>query len=220
MAKLKGISENLNAFLDTLAYAEGTSTHPLTVNDGYDVIVTGVGGALEVFTDYSQHPFANGRKPKQINNSGLYSSASGRYQHMRIHWPHYKALLKLPDFSPESQDLWAIQLIRERKALALIEAGKFDEAIEAVASLWASLPGAGHKQPERSLKSLRNYFVSKGGKLWESNGSLPQSPVSLPQSSEHGLQQSESVNQNKKLNVQPTMLTGLWNLITKLLKRN
>ena len=60
------MNQNRRAFLDTLAFSEGTSNHPLTVNDGYDVIVTGVDGP-EVFTDYSAHPFANGRKPKQIN---------------------------------------------------------------------------------------------------------------------------------------------------------
>ena len=49
----------LKAFLDLIAYSEGTSTSSVTKNDGYDVIVTGVDGP-SIFTDYSDHPFANG----------------------------------------------------------------------------------------------------------------------------------------------------------------
>lgn len=172
------IHPNLNAMLDTIAYAEGTSTHGLTKNDGYDVIVTGVDGK-EIFTDYSQHPFV-GRKSKLINpKNSLYSNAAGRYQHMLLHWNHYKKLLNLPDFSPASQDTWAIHLIKERRALELISKGHFDEAIAQISNLWASLPGANYPgQKMRDLKTLRDYYVSKGGKLWESK---LLSAVSLPQ---------------------------------------
>ncbi|MBM0917129.1 lysozyme, partial [Escherichia coli] len=40
---MAGIKTHPNdaAFLDTLAVSEGTETHPLTKNNGYDVIVTG-----------------------------------------------------------------------------------------------------------------------------------------------------------------------------------
>lgn len=160
---------NRKAFLDTLAYSEGTRTgqHPLTKHDGYDVIVTGVDEqgkrTYEVFTDFSRHPFADGRPPKRINSKGLYSSAAGRYQHMRVHWPHYRDQLQLPDFGPDSQDKWAIQLIRERGALPLIDGGNFAEAIRAVRSLWASLPGAGHNQHENDLDKLAHAYEQAGG---------------------------------------------------------
>ena len=165
------MSQNRRAFLDMLAVSEGTSTnraltdkpHPLSVNDGYDVIVSGVNGP-EVFTDYRQHPFV-GRVPKQVNTRGLYSTASGRYQHMRVHWPHYKALLNLAGFGPISQDLWAIQLIRERGALQLIDAGQFDLAVARVRNLWASLPGAGYGQPEHGIAKLRTAYLNAGGTL-------------------------------------------------------
>lgn len=157
------MNQNRKAFLDMLAVSEGTSTSPITQNDGYDVIVTGVDGP-EIFTDYSQHPFV-GRKPKKINNSGLYSTASGRYQHMLVHWPHYKLQLSLPDFGPASQDRWAIQLIRERSALPLIDGGRFDEAVSRVRNLWASLPGAGYGQHENKIDKLRAAYVAAGGTL-------------------------------------------------------
>ncbi|SDH57009.1 MULTISPECIES: glycoside hydrolase family protein [unclassified Duganella] len=159
-------SKNLAAVLDVISWAEGTSTSAATRNNGYDVIVTGVDGILETFSDYSAHPFANGRKSKVINRKGLTSNASGRYQHMLRDWQHYRALLSLPDFGPDSQDKWAIQLIRERRALPLIEAGNFAGAIAAISNLWASLPGANYEgQPMRKLDQLARIYTAAGGRL-------------------------------------------------------
>lgn len=156
---------NRAAFLAMLAYAEGTSTHPTTRHNGYDVVVTGMDGKPETFLDFSTHPFANGRPAKQINSNGLYSTASGRYQFLVRHWKHYKAQLHLQDFGPDSQDLWALQLIRERQALPLIDGGNLREAINAVRTLWASLPGSGHGQPERSFNRLETVYLGAGGQL-------------------------------------------------------
>lgn len=157
------LHKNVQAFLDMLAFSEGTSTSPATQNVGYDVIVTGIDGKPEVFKDYSDHPFARGRKPKQINSKGLYSTASGRYQHMLRDWAHYKAQLGLKDFGPAAQDAWAVQLIRERRALPLIEAGRIAEAIALVSNLWASLPGAGYGQPEHAMNKLLDAYRRAGG---------------------------------------------------------
>ncbi|MBA0420344.1 lysozyme [Stenotrophomonas maltophilia] len=154
---------NVVAFLDMLAWSEGTSTSPATKNQGYDVIVTGADRVPETFTDYSVHPFSRGRKSKTINRKGLTSNASGRYQFMLKDYAHYRALLKLPDFGPLSQDLWAIQLIRERRALPLIQAGRIPEAIKAVSNIWASLPGAGYGQHEQQLSDLLAVYRKAGG---------------------------------------------------------
>lgn len=160
-----GATGNRQAFLDMLAFSEGTSTSLATRNNGYDVIVTGIDGVPEVFTDYSTHPFAGGRRSKVVNPKGLTSNAAGRYQFMLKDWAHYKAQLNLADFGPASQDLWALQLIRERGALALIDAGQFGQAVARVRNLWASLPGAGYGQPERSLGVLRGVYLRAGGAL-------------------------------------------------------
>ncbi|MGK0740044.1 glycoside hydrolase family 24 protein [Yokenella regensburgei] len=159
------ISKNLRAFLDTLAWSEGTSTSPATKCNGYDVIVTGVDGKPEIFTDFSDHPFNKGRPSKQINSKGLTSNASGRYQFMLKDWAHYKAQLGLPDFGPESQDKWAIQLIKERKALPDIEAGNITTAISKCRNIWASLPGAGYGQPEHSMEKLLARYKAAGGSV-------------------------------------------------------
>ncbi|MBP2844076.1 MULTISPECIES: glycoside hydrolase family 104 protein [Dickeya] len=156
---------NLLAFLDMLAFSEGTANHPLTRNRGYDVIVTGSDGKPEIFTDYRDHPFANGRPAKVFNRQGQRSTAAGRYQQLYRYWPTYKKLLRLPDFSPTSQDTLAIQLIRERRALDDVLAGRITSAITACNNIWASLPGAGYGQREHALDRLLAVYQQSGGKL-------------------------------------------------------
>ena len=155
--------QNVAAFLDMLAWSEGTSTSPATVCDGYDVIVTGIDKRPEVFTDFSVHPFSRGRPSKVINSKGLTSNAAGRYQHMLKDYPHYRDLLKLPDFGPASQDKWAVQLIRERGALGDIQAGRLAAAVSKCRNIWASLPGAGYNQPEHRFDALRAQYLLHGG---------------------------------------------------------
>lgn len=166
------MNANRKAFLDMIAFSEGTreGQHPLTVRDGYDVIVTGTDGP-EVFSNFVAHPFApeypgNGgykRPSRQINRKGLTSNAAGRYQFMLVHWQHYKKALGLPDFGPDSQDKWALQLIRERGALPLIDGGNFALAVERCRNLWASLPGAGYGQHENKLEKLQTAYLAAGG---------------------------------------------------------
>ena len=144
---------NTAAFLDLLAYAEGTKG---LGDDGYDKLVNPAG----FFTDYRIHP-----NVKVQVNPRLVSTAAGRYQHLSKHWPHYRDQLGLPDFGPLSQDKWAIQLIRERRALPDVEAGRIPQAIAKCANLWASLPGAGYGQREHKLADLLAKFTEFGGVL-------------------------------------------------------
>lgn len=143
----------MRAFLSTIAYSEGTDNgRQQTANHGYDVIV---GGSL--FTDYSDHP----RKLVRLKSLGISSTAAGRYQVLKRYYDHYKAQLKLPDFSPASQDRIAIQLIRECGAFADIEEGRIETALTKCRSRWASLPGAGYGQHEYTTEALLNVFKSK-----------------------------------------------------------
>ena len=160
------MNQNRKAFLDMLSVSEGTSTSPATKNNGYDVIVTGVDGKPEVFTNYSNHPFDLGRPSKVINSKGLTSNASGRYQFMLRDWHHYRDQLNLLNFGPDSQDLWAIQLIRERGALPLIDAGNFSMAVARCSNLWASLPGANYPgQRMHTIERLQVAYTVAGGEL-------------------------------------------------------
>ena len=153
-------SINEKAFLDMLAYAEGTSTSKYTKNNGYDVIVGGI-DSPNTFASYADHPMIL----VTVNRKGLKSTAAGRYQQMKKDWLHYKALLKLPDFSPISQDLLALQHIRECRALPDVHAGRIETAIKKCRNIWASLPGAGYGQREHRLEDLIKQFRLAGGVL-------------------------------------------------------
>lgn len=147
-----------------LAISEGTSNNPATKDRGYDVIVTGADGKPEIMSSYGTHPFAGGREPKLISaKTGLRSTASGRYQFLVRDWGFYRLKLNLPDFGPESQDKWATQLIKERRALDDVETGHLIRAVGKVCNIWASLPGAGYGQPEHRIEALSETYERLGG---------------------------------------------------------
>lgn len=147
--------QNVLAFLDMIAYAEGTDNgRQKTNHHGYDVVV---GGGL--FTDFSDHP----RKLVKIKSLGVSSTAAGRYQLLSRYWDAYRDYLKLPDFGPVSQDKVAIQQIRECKAIELIQEGKFAEAVWRCRRIWASMPSSGWNQHEHDLVTLEDAFREAGG---------------------------------------------------------
>ena len=145
------MDKSVKSFLDLIAWSEGTSTSHLTKNNGYDVIVTGIHGPA-IFTDYSDHPFAKGGGVEF--RPGQFSTASGRYQVLAKYFEVYKKQLNLSDFSPSSQDSVAIQQIKEKKALAMIENGNISDAIHACASIWASFPGNSYGQGGHNINDL------------------------------------------------------------------
>lgn len=152
------ISPALQKFLDLIAFSERTSTSHLTINNGYDVIVTGVDGP-EIFTDYAFHPFASGRPAKLIRaNPPLRSTASGRYQLLIRWWIRYKVNLNLPDFSPTSQDAVALQQLKEQGAVDLILAGDIEGAIKSCSNIWASFPGNNYGQNAHSIGTLLDKY--------------------------------------------------------------
>lgn len=155
---MTAISKNLRAFLDMLAWSEGTSNSRYTKNDGYDVIVGGI-DSPNTFSSYVDHPGVL----VTVNRNGLKSTAAGRYQLLHRYWKIYKDQLGLKDFSPASQDAVAIQQIKERRALADIEAGRIESAIEKCKNIWASLPGAGYGQKEHGVAPLVAKYKADGG---------------------------------------------------------
>lgn len=148
---------NVLAFLDMIAWSEGTdNSRQPTMDHGYDVLV---GGGL--FRGYLDHP----RQSIYLPKLGIRSTAAGRYQILSRYYDHYKAQLKLPDFSPSSQDRIALQLIRECRALDDIKAGRIEQAARKCRSRWASLPGAGYGQHEQKLDDLLAQYLASGGRL-------------------------------------------------------
>lgn len=149
------MTPNLLAFLDMTAFSEiGPALLALSDN-GYNVLVGSTAEKPLLFHDYSTHP--------QIRNVAMNSDAAGRYQFMGRYWSHYKLQLSLPDFGPQSQDRWAVQLIKECHALDDIELGHFARAVAKCSSRWASFPGAGYGQPEHRLDTLEAAYERAGG---------------------------------------------------------
>ncbi|MGK9234795.1 glycoside hydrolase family 104 protein [Inquilinus limosus] len=148
-------SSNVAAFLDMLAYSEGTSTIAGS-DDGYNVLV---GGTL--FDSYAEHPRVFVKLPRYK----ITSSAAGRYQFLARTWDELAARLRLRDFAPEAQDRAAVELIRGRRALDLVRTGRIAEAIDRCRTIWASLPGAGYGQREHKLERLLDAYVRAGGSL-------------------------------------------------------
>lgn len=135
MARI-AIVASVAAFLDLIALSEGTSKAPNTHNDGYDIIVNGIDGEHN-FSDYSAHPFAAGRPPIQVNHNtppGL-STASGRYQIILPTWRNIAAARGLGTFSPQNQDLAAMELLAQCAALNFITHGQIIERSERRARL-------------------------------------------------------------------------------------
>ena len=151
------INNQRKAFLDMLAWSEGTDNgRQKTRNHGYDVIVGG-----ELFTDYSDHPQTCHAKPKtQINRRRT-------LQLLSRWWDAYRKQLGLKDFSPKSQDAVALQQIKERGALPMIDRGDIRQAIDRCSNIWASLPGAGYGQFEHKADSLIAKFKEAGGTVRE-----------------------------------------------------
>ncbi|WP_313425975.1 glycoside hydrolase family 24 protein [Stenotrophomonas rhizophila] len=148
---------NVVAFLDMLAWSEGTDNGKQATRDhGYDVIVGG-----QLFAGYADHP----RVLVDLPKLKIQSTAAGRYQLLRRYYDAYRKTLGLKDFSPLSQDLIGLQQIRERRALPLIQAGKIPEAIKAVRNIWASLPAAGYGQHEHKLADLLAMYRKAGGEV-------------------------------------------------------
>ena len=140
------------AFLDMLAHAEGTRRFGR--EDGYDVMVGG-----KTFDSYHDHP----RQSVWLPAYGIRSTAAGRYQFLVGTWDDLVARFGLTDFSPVNQDLGAVHLIRQCKALTLIHDGRIREAIHACRRIWASLPGAGYGQRELATAELLQVYHDAGG---------------------------------------------------------
>lgn len=153
-AKTAG-GHNVLAFLDMIAVSEGVAGRG---DDGYNLLV-GYGK----FQDYSHHPNQLVTLFVKATGKSFNSTAAGRYQILYRTWVQLMARHHYLDFSPVSQDMAAIQLIRDAGAFADVEAGHFASAVVKCKRIWASLPGAGYGQHENQLATLEEVYKRAGG---------------------------------------------------------
>jgi putative chitinase len=137
------LNPNRKAMLDAIAFAEGTNKYP---NSGYNTMFTG-----KQFSGYEKHP-------RQIQRSGRHASdAAGRYQFLSTTWNG----LGLSDFTPKNQDVGAVKLLQRRNALSYVDNGDWPKAFTKARQEWASFPGAGYGQPEKSMDALVSYVKNR-----------------------------------------------------------
>ena len=140
-------SRNVQAMLRVIRTGEGTAGP-----DGYRTMFGG-----STFSSYADHPrVANKRW-------GLTSTAAGAYQALSSSWDETARIMGLKDFSPESQDLFALGRIAARRALDDVKAGRFEAAIRKLNREWASLPESPYGQNGISWDTARAVFASAGG---------------------------------------------------------
>lgn len=144
-----------------IAAAEGTTKF------GYHTLV----GNTKI-ADLSKHP----NKVVRLSAT-LSSTAAGRYQFLFRTWKPIALALDLPDFGPRSQDLACVELLRECGALPIIldDGQPITQAIHAARKIWASFPGAGYGQSERSLSFMLGAYYA--GLKSESNS--PPAPTGV-----------------------------------------
>ena len=162
---------NVRAFLSMIRRAEGTADAL-----GYRALFGHTPSRPRTFASFADHP----RQAQQFTDRAgrtLWTSAAGAYQFMAVSslpngrrttvntWDRIRERLQLPDFSPASQDAAAVELIREAGALPDVRGGRFDAAVSKVNRIWASLPGAGYAQPERTRDELRTAYLQAGGSI-------------------------------------------------------
>jgi lysozyme len=87
------------------------------------------------------------------------SSAAGAYQLIKATWIRLRDKLQLPDFSPASQDLAAVQLLDDIGALKLVQAGDIQGALAKASKVWASLPGSRAQQNPKTLQYALDRFA-------------------------------------------------------------
>lgn len=147
--------QNVRAFLAVIRAGEGTSDEL-----GYNRMFGG-----ELCASLADHPRQLHTLPTKAGP--LSSTAAGAYQFLSRTWDALVKRYGFEDFSPECQDEAAVALIDGRGALRDVIGGRFSDAIRKCRLEWASLPGAGYGQPERSFSQALDVYAANGGQISE-----------------------------------------------------
>ncbi|WP_254442110.1 paar repeat-containing protein [Duganella vulcania] len=145
---------NVQAFLKAIADAEG---------GGYDFKYGAVKGKRNDpwrFTDFSTHPGPG---------SDGATTAAGMYQINKLTWQdHGEGRMGLTDFTPDTQDLIAVSILRGLGIIDKIKDGDIESGLSAASKPWAALPiGRGqagrHNQPCVTYEHFEAAYKVAGG---------------------------------------------------------
>lgn len=135
---------NVRSFLGMIGSAEGTD------KNGYNTLFGG--GKVESLSDHPRQLFDFTETTGRPNKT----TAAGRYQFLSNTWDEQAKKLGLQDFGPQSQDLAAINLLRERGILPDVLQGNWEAAVKKSGPIWASLPSSPYPQPRQSNEFVMN----------------------------------------------------------------
>lgn len=141
----------VRAFLDVIAYAEGTYQFGRL---GYSAHYP-----MRWFNGFSKHPGFVSIK-KRSGKVAKYS-ASGRYMFLIKTWEYLAQRFAFKDFGPLNQDLAAIALLEEKGALKSVKNGQFEEAVRLANKTWATFPGSPYGQVTTTMPELRSFFNTR-----------------------------------------------------------
>ena len=157
-------ARNEAAFLTMIRAAEGTSGA-----GGYDALFgwPAAGRSFRSATawDHPRQFFSFTDKAGRA----LRTSAAGAYQVTVTTWDdpatgrRIRTARGISGFTPADQDDFALGLLDLDGALAHVRAGRLESALRIARRRWASLPGAGYAQPERSRAFVLNAYTNAGG---------------------------------------------------------
>jgi len=148
--------KNVKAYLFAIGEAEGGDYHAKYGHGWAEGFKTG----KWTFTDESTHPGAG---------YGGKTTASGLYQINVATWREYGEKQGLTDFSPHTQDLITVDILRTLGVIDKIKAGDIPGAMPKAATRWAALPeGPGKKnhyppQPYVEYPKFLESYKSAGG---------------------------------------------------------
>jgi len=151
-----GMPAAVAAFLYMIRASEHVFPRDVENDAAYNIFY---GGAR--FNDLSDHPVNTGEmKAVKLPDAmcraagfgpGCVTTAAGAYQIIKPTWNRVRDKLGLVDFSPESQDRAAIELLEESGAMELLGLDDLEGAIRAASKVWASLPGSTAQQRPKVL---------------------------------------------------------------------
>lgn len=161
-------ARNVAAFLRMIYAAEGTAGEggygalfgwPRIAGRSFDPLT--IGGHPQQFFSYTDKA-----------GKTLRTSAAGAPQITYTTWTTYRPAFlawaalngkSTAGFLPATQDAFAEFLLWRDGALEHVKAGRLAQAIAIARGRWASLPGAGVDQPERSLSYVEAAYRQAGG---------------------------------------------------------
>jgi muramidase (phage lysozyme) len=139
---------NVSAFLKAIAAAEG---------GGYDFKYGAVKGKRNDpwrFSDFSTHPGPG---------FGGKTTAAGMYQITVDTWRQHGGKMGLTDFSPKTQDLMAVEILRSIGVIDTIKSGDVAGAMGPAAAKWSALPmgpGLANHYPAQPFVKYEAFYAS------------------------------------------------------------